>query len=167
MAEEFMDKESWIASRTDNPDKLGRDVWNREYEISRSIHDRETELPKGMEISDDITRKMVAEFISKQGLSTNLDDDIQFDTAKTLFHFVMNGDEWQSKSGYQTMLDIAAKTSQKIKKRLEQENATKNETKNGKSELKKTLTSGMTKGNRMVSKGKMSPVRRTGSEYGG
>ena len=31
---EMMDKETWIKSRTDNPDRLGRDFWNKLYDDS-------------------------------------------------------------------------------------------------------------------------------------
>ena len=166
MAEEFMDKESWIASRTDNPDRLGKDAWGKVYDANVSLY-RKDEVTKGSGVTEDVLKKMIEEFISTQGLSCNLTDSIQLDTAKTLFRFVMKGDEFQSKSGYQMMLDIAAKTSAKVKKRMEQENAAKNEATNGKSELKKTLASGASKGNSMMSKGKISSVRRSGSVYGG
>ena len=61
--DEMMDKESWIQSRTDNPDRLGRDVWEKKYDYLKA-RDEGTELPKE-EIPLEIQKKMVGEYLAK------------------------------------------------------------------------------------------------------
>lgn len=43
---DYMDKEAWIASRTDNPDRLGKDFWNKEYEILK-VNDKLCQIYEG------------------------------------------------------------------------------------------------------------------------
>ncbi len=57
----MMDKESWIKSRTDNPDRLGRDFWNRMYDDTM-----DGGLPF-LELSEDIKEQMTNEYLSKNG----------------------------------------------------------------------------------------------------
>ena len=57
----MMDKESWIQSRTDNPDRLGRDFWNKIYDDTM-----EGGLPF-QELSEDIKQQMTNEYLSQNG----------------------------------------------------------------------------------------------------
>ena len=85
--DEMMDKESWIQSRTDNPDRLGRDIWEKKYDYLKA-RDEGTELPKE-EIPLEIQKKMVGEYLAKNGLSCDLNNDAQWSIALSFFQ--MNG----------------------------------------------------------------------------
>ncbi|MGN0919318.1 MAG: hypothetical protein ACI4OR_00960 [Alphaproteobacteria bacterium] len=99
----MMDKESWIASRTDNPDKLGRNVWEWVYDhmTGQAISDIPKDTPK------DFMKKMTEEFIQKNNLTADLSDPVQLETAKLLMQITKAGNIFQS--GYQQALDEAAK----------------------------------------------------------
>lgn len=75
----MMDKESWIQSRTDNPDRLGRDFWNKLYDDSMNGG-----LPF-LELSEDIKQQMTNEYLSRNGLV--LDDKEEWEK---VFSFVGN-----------------------------------------------------------------------------
>lgn len=36
ISQERMDKETWIKSRTDNPDRIGKDVWGAVYDLYKA-----------------------------------------------------------------------------------------------------------------------------------
>ncbi len=99
---DYMDKEAWIASRTDNPDRLGKDFWDREYEtckgcdkLSRIFEGRKQLFEEGLlpeeefkkyerkrsEIKarlnkmfnpEELRIKAFEEFIARQGISADL-----------------------------------------------------------------------------------------------
>ena len=75
----MMDKETWIRSRTDNPDRLGRDFWNKLYDDSMSGG-----RPFGA-LSEEVKEEMVNEYLSKNGLL--LDDKSEW---KKIFSMVGN-----------------------------------------------------------------------------
>ena len=98
----YMDKEAWIASRTNNPDRLGKDFWDREYETCNGLNRvnlicegrkqlfEKGLLPeeefkkyerKGSEINArldkmsnhrELLRNAVEEFLARQGLSVDV-----------------------------------------------------------------------------------------------
>ena len=61
----MMDKESWIQSRTDKPDRLGRDCWERMYDESMEGGRPFFNIP------ENIKKQMTREFLSKNGLTYN------------------------------------------------------------------------------------------------
>lgn len=65
-----IDKASWIKSRTNNPDRLGLDVWEAMYDV---IHAQER-LPEGREF-DILQKEMMKDYLTKNGLSYNNPDD--------------------------------------------------------------------------------------------
>ena len=71
-----MDRKSWIASRTDNPNKLGRKVWNAVYDALNT---------KNVKVPIEIEKEMLKEYLIKRGLSCNLEDPNQFSMAQTFF----------------------------------------------------------------------------------
>ena len=102
----YMDKETWIASRTDNPNKLGKEVWERMYD---GVFQQK---PTG--ISSETSKKMAEEFISKYGLSCDLADSAQLETAKYLMETITD-DEGQARENFQDCLDKVAALSKKEK----------------------------------------------------
>ena len=102
---DYMDKDAWIASRTDNPDRLGKDFWNKEYEIlkvgdilSQIYEGRKQLFEEGLlpeeefkkyarkrsEINarldkmsppEELYRKACEEFIARQGISADLNQE--------------------------------------------------------------------------------------------
>lgn len=102
---DYMDKEAWIASRTDNPDRLGKDFWNKEYEILK-VNDKLCQIYEGrkqlfekgllpeeefkkyarkrseikarldkMSYPEGLRRKAFEEFIARQGISADLNQE--------------------------------------------------------------------------------------------
>ena len=65
-----IDKESWIKSRTNNPERLGRDVWKAMYDV---IHAQER-LPEGREF-DALQKEMMKDYLAKNGLSYDNPND--------------------------------------------------------------------------------------------
>ena len=65
-----IDKEAWIKSRTNNPERLGRDVWEAMYDV---IHAQER-LPEGKEF-DALQKEMMKDYLAKNGLSYNNPND--------------------------------------------------------------------------------------------
>ena len=112
---DYMDKEAWIASRTNNPDRLGKDFWNKEYEICkgrdkllRTYIENERLFEKGLlpeeefkkyerkgsEISarlnkmsypEELRNKAFEEFIARQGVSADLNQEAIHDQVLYFF----------------------------------------------------------------------------------
>ena len=161
MTVKFMDKESWIASRTDNPDRLGKDAWERMYDSCVSQARRDP-IVKGSDITEDIRRKMVEEFVSKTGLDCDLSDDFQYSTAKMVFDWPMEGEEYQSKSVWQTLIDIAPKRSKNMKKKSSLESAVQKGSTQAKSGFKSSLVSLQQRKNDAIK----TTIRRRGTVHG-
>ncbi len=80
--EEFMDKGVWIASRTDNPNRLGIENWTAAYDYAMSVAMRKDDVAG---LSKDISKKMVAEFVSKNSLECDLNKAQHFSLLYSLF----------------------------------------------------------------------------------
>ena len=148
MAIELMDRESWIASRTDNPDRLGKALWENMYDVCFALATESDVSRVPANIPPNIRKEMYKEFVLKQGLSCDLTNSDQLEVLKIFFRLLNSGDEYQSKSSIQKLLDFVKKN----KTALGLENAAKSEATNGKNDVKKTLASGVSRENGIMTK---------------
>lgn len=133
---DYMDKDAWIASRTDNPDRLGKDFWNKEYEICKGHHKvgllcdgkkplfEKGLLPeeefkkyerKGSEINarldkmrnpEELHLKALEEFIARQGISADLNQKAI--RSPVLYFFERTTSDQSPKEFFQKACDVIA-----------------------------------------------------------
>lgn len=133
---DYMDKEAWIASRTDNPDRLGKDFWNKEYEICKG-RDKLTQMyveekrlfEKGllpeeefkkfekkrseinarlnkMSYPEEFRGKAFEEFLARQGVSADLNQEALHD--QVLYFFGKTNTDQSPKEFIQEACDSIA-----------------------------------------------------------
>ena len=59
-----MSKEEWISARTNNPDALGKDVWNSYYNNLKELQIR----GRAFEVDPKLEANMMGEFLEKYGI---------------------------------------------------------------------------------------------------
>ncbi len=127
----IMDKETWIKSRTDNPNKLGRNVWISFYEL----RSKGMQLPpESMKALKPLYIDMEREFLIKMGLPPNVNDS----NWKLILNHMGNTDLNQSqeamKMGLSVVLGLGVPAPQKPTKapteKMDKETWIKSRTKN-------------------------------------
>ncbi|MGN0919319.1 MAG: hypothetical protein ACI4OR_00965 [Alphaproteobacteria bacterium] len=107
----MMNEETWIKSRTNNPDRLGKDVWSNFYRLAL----REAEGSKTLSIANEalkpLHKKMAKEYLDKLGLSAEVTDS----NLKYILGFMKTMDSDQNpeamKIGLEAVLRMGKKSS--------------------------------------------------------